>query len=404
MSQKWSVALFKLTFFQGKNILFKAILPYKDVTYYLRYFDTCTKLIVNGDANLVAQFKLLFLLLTYCALLQIGFFLLPLGPLARTVLVDGVFILGIDRQFYPIFAGMTFYTIHLYWAVYFQSNCNLNLIAKAALIGDSGNNGHMPVSVRFVRFQSAAKQAKYHRLALVFTNAMQIFILWMDFCLLVFLVVFVLTLYSNFSLFGTNIVAFPFLFFVLLFHCMLFFLSWISFGHIFCFMSTYGFITLAYFISFFQQNYIYLKRALMLIVSKRFNFCNYYFLRSALRQNLNLFLAIFICDAFFGSLFTVYLICNLPLSAYFLIEIAFGKVAGLMRIIMICIVAEAFLGGLVLHLGVAIFSNIAHKGGKILLIFTAKNSVQYHKLPLKLKCHLYTHVQRLVVKKKFGAF
>lgn len=85
-----------------------------------------------------------------------------------------------------------------------------------------------------------------------------------------------------------------------------------------------------------------------------------------------------------------------------MIQLVYAKVAGLMCVIMIAEMMEAFLKDLIHQLNVAVFSSFAHKKGKMLLSFTAIGSTQNQKLPVKLKLHLNTHIQRLVVRKKYG--
>ena len=396
----WPVDKLKFSFNQLTSLLFHAVLPYKDINYYLRYFAICSKLSVQKDVSIKTKFKLFFLLVVYLSLLNIAFYYFPFSTLVRIILVDAVFILQIGQQFYLIYAGIICYSVYIHWALYIGGNCKLNLIAEKALVGDIN---HLPVAVRFIRFENAVKQAKFRRWALAFTNSMQGFIFLMDIFLFIFVTALVSTLLSNFSLFvDINLTVILLLFPVFLFHLLLLFVFWISFGHTFCFMATYGFVVLAYCISLFKQNYVLLEKALKLTFREHFNFCCFYYLKSAFRQNLHLFLATFIGDAFFGPLFTVYLAAHLPLSSFFIVQIAFEKVTGLVRLIAILMAMETFVGALVLHLGVAFVSIYAHKGGKLLLFFTAVGSIQKQKLPVKMKLHLYTHIQRLVVHKKIG--
>lgn len=271
------------------------------------------------------------------------------------------------------------------------------------MVGGSADDKGLPNEVKVACFETAARQAKYRRLVLAFTNAMQGFILLLDLCLTMFVVVLVSTLQSTIlNFFGLNIFTLIVLFFVFMLHLLLFFLFWVTFVQNFLLMATFGFVSLLCVTMLFQQNYIQLKRALNLVFKHKMNVGSHSYLKNVLQQNLHTFLVIFINDAFLGPLFTVYLAFNLPLSSYFIIQLVYGKIAGLMRVIMICEVLEAFLGGLILHLRVAILSNFAHKGGKMLFSFAAIESIQSKKLLFNLKLHLYVHIQRLVVRKKYG--
>ncbi len=385
--------------------LFRTLLPNKTgVDYYLRYFAACSRLATAKDA----QFKLLILFHTYWSLLQGVLYLLPLegvSPLLRLVLVDGVFILRLDRrQFYLFYSAFIAYSVHLHLALYCSpSSHKLNSIVKRALVGGSAADTRLPADVKFACFETAARQAKYRRLAMAFTNAMQGFILLLDLCLAMFVVVLASRLQSTLQPFsGLSIFTLIALFPVFLLHFLFLFLFWVSFARNFLLLATFSFVSFLYVTMLFQQNYLRLKRAFKLVYKPTVNVCSQLYLISALKQNLHIFLVTFINDAFLGPLFTVYLAFNLPVSSYFIIQLVFGKMKGLMRVIMISEIVEAFVGGLIFHLCVAVFSNFAHKGGKMLLSFAARESIQNKKLPFNLKHHLYTHIQRLVVRKKYG--
>lgn len=398
--RRWSVDQLKFTFSQSAGPFFRAALPYKGIEYYLNYFEICSKLVVQKDAKVVAQFKLLFFLLVYWALLVAAHALLPLSPLVRIILLDFIFILRLNHQFYLLHLGAIGYTIYLHWAMYVKSSTKINLIAENCLVGKADK---LPAEVKFVRFEGAAKQAALRRLVLVITNAVQgCFFAW-ELLLIVGVMIFVFELLSNFHLLADLSIFAPLLLLpIFLFHLLLFFLLWFSAGYIFVFMATFGFVSLLYTLTFFQQNYIQLKRALKLVNRHHFNFCSCLYLRKTLQQNLHFFLTLFIGDAFFGPLFTVYLACNVPISSHFIIQLALNKVFGIVRLMMIGQAMEAFLGGLVCHFGLAFISSFAHKGGKLLLSFNAKGSIQNRKLPVNIKFHLFAHIQRLAVQKKYG--
>ncbi len=173
--RRWSVDQLNRTYSQSASVLIHAVLPYKNVDYYLRYFSTCTKLSVQKDANLIAQFKIFFFLLVYWALLNTVFYFFSLSSLVQIALIDGVFIFQIGQQFYLFYISLICYSIHLQWALYVKSNYKLNLIIKNALVGEDDN---LPADVKFVRCETIAKQTKYRRLVIAFNNAMQSFILF----------------------------------------------------------------------------------------------------------------------------------------------------------------------------------------------------------------------------------
>lgn len=154
----------------------RVVTPAKSVDYFQRYFATCTKLTVKKETNAVFQFNLYLFLLGYWTLVQLVFILFPLSPVVRLLLFDSVFIQQLNNvQFYLLYIGLICYSIHLQWALYVKSNYKLNLIIKNALVGKDDN---LPADVKFVCCETVAKQTKYRRLVIAFTNAMQSFILF----------------------------------------------------------------------------------------------------------------------------------------------------------------------------------------------------------------------------------
>ena len=53
-------------------------------------------------------------------------------------------------------------------------------------------------------------------------------------------------------------------------------------------------------------------------------------------------------------------------------------------------------------IAIGYLSSIAHKSAKLLLSFTAKNSLSGKKLGVSLKIHILANAERLHVRKKYG--
>lgn len=91
-------------------------------------------------------------------------------------------------------------------------------------------------------------------------------------------------------------------------------------------------------------------------------------------------------------------------SAYYIVIVAFGLVDGLMLLIIAGLIVEALVGTLGTHLYAAFISNFIHKSGALLLQFSARSSVITNKrcLPIRLQLTVWTHINRLVVDKRYG--
>ncbi|KAH9408272.1 hypothetical protein TYRP_011943, partial [Tyrophagus putrescentiae] len=91
-------------------------------------------------------------------------------------------------------------------------------------------------------------------------------------------------------------------------------------------------------------------------------------------------------------------------DAYYIVIVAFGLVDGLMLLIIAGLIVEALVGTLGTHLYAAFISNFIHKSGALLLQFSARSSVITNKrcLPIRLQLTVWTHINRLVVDKRYG--
>ena len=376
-------------------LLFQSVVPYRGFDHYRRYFSICTKVTVQKDAATLFSFKLYFFLLTYLALLYLVFYFISLNPTARVLLVDNVFIMKVEKQFYIFIFGIICWTIHLQWSVYYCSINRLNSLAENVIF-DGQNFIHS--TKEHVRFTTIEGGAKYRRIVQKITSTMQIFIVFMDLCLLVFVSVFGIALTKSDFLFE-SVVNFFFLFPVLLFHLVLNLVFWISFGHTFCFIAIYAQVGLVFLHLIFKQNHGHLESALRNVYRRPAKVV------AAMQENLHIFGIFFYGNAFFGPILLVYLALNMPCSSYLIMEIVFGFIQGVMLFVTLGMIGQALLGSLGTHLYAAFISNYVHKSGKLLLSFMGR---QNHlndtdkRVPVMLKIKLSSHISRLVVRRKYG--
>lgn len=320
----------------------RAITVYKNINYYRRFFDTYGKINTQNDVDMLFLFKAYFILMTYKALLHGAFYICPLNSGIRLVLVDEAHILQISRQFNLVLLIFTLFTIFFYWSFYLRKDCTLTLIAENIIIGRRSHS----LTDKFVRYDKIAfTREKFLKLAMLITNFLQLFVLFQNLCLLAFLGILWVTLSGSCGhfLFET---PFNYLLFVPIFvlHLSGFLTFWCSLINMFCFLASYGLISLIYIITIFKLNYAKLMRAMQKAGS-------HHPLRAALRDNLHLFELLFISDAFYRNIFLVYLVVHMPSCAYYLVQVFTGKVGGLLLYVLLLLIVEGLTGSLGVHLG-----------------------------------------------------
>ncbi len=269
--------------------------------------------------------------------------------------------------------------------------------------------------------------------ALIVINSLQIFILLLDFCLLFFTFVDVWTLLNTYlELIDTTdknlntlqpfyltknalLTFFPLLLCFHLFHLFLVYIAWYTFAHALILIASYGTCCFVYAFLCFQQNYQTLKktlsRALKFVFRSKINKAKVTrlgYVEAALESNSAHFRLVFLFDRFIGPQLVIYLSSHMPISALFVMEILVGGYGNnravcqppMTRFIKLCLVLEAFVGSLLLHLIMANFSNYIHKGGKLLMDFSAR--FRCERLTLGSRLIIWRHAQRLWVRRKFG--
>lgn len=330
----------------------RSIVPYKSVNYYQQYFATCTRVSVQKDQNELLLFKVYFTLMTYFVFLTGAFYLFPLSPKARLVLVDMVFILKNQQSNNLFFAIYTCYAISIQWTMYArEKNLLFNNIFENILFGSKGKNCNRIIKNsnlnKFVYFDATFTKEKYLKTVLIITNAMQIFPLLLNACWAVFVVTFTVRLCGSSDHLFQSAVHFAVLGPILLFHLAISFICCYSLGNTLAFMATYAIIIILYVINTFKRNYAGLVKRIK-VTSERH-------LRAALTSNLHLFELLFIADAFWGQVFFAYLLFHMPISAYYSVQIANSKVNGLMLYVLLISICESFTGSLCIHLGKSVF-------------------------------------------------
>ena len=415
----------------------RAVVPYRDLDLYFRYYDTFKRFTVAKDANVRFLFTVYYLALFYLAAINmVLYFFSPLNPLVHIVLFDVVFILQLAPAFYLAIVGLIAYTASLYWMMYCREvGIPLTTIAEVIVLGNDRKMScfHPPstdvVAVeQYVLFDGTFSRQRYGRVLLRITNALHLFMLLMDVGLsaIVGRCCRVLSDYFAEEGFGlgsvlTSAALFP----VFLFHLVLFTCLIVSFCHMICFIAANGIQSLFYIISVFKRNVVNLRAATADYCSGlRLQICGdcgghrrgghlyrrrlqkscSLQVKRLLRCNIHLFELIFIADAFYGQPFLLFLAVNLPVSAYCSTQIATGRLGGLVLFIQLMVVIESLVGNLVIHAGIGILCDVAHQGGKVLLSLAAAQCSGVHGLCLSVRSqlHLYTHVQRLYVRKKYG--
>lgn len=205
---------------------------------------------------------------------------------------------------------------------------------------------------------------------------------------------------SSFSLLWTT-----FLLAVNLLHDILGVTTWLAFALSLMLLAVYFLTGLTYIVLQFRENHAHLREALRVRAKgTRSRAC---ILGPLLRTNLLHFGLIFLFDSFFGVHLTAYLFLHLPISAYFMIRLLSGSVNLMSLVAMIAFSLEALIGSIGCHLYMAFTSGYIHRSGKMLLAYSAatsgfKNRARKGKVAVREKFFLSAHIQRLVVRRKYG--
>lgn len=401
---------------QGVSIIRQTATPLKSLDYFRQYFVTAEKVAVRKDAETLFLFRVFFLLMAYCALL-IGllFPFVSLRPASRAVLADFVHFIYRDGQFYFIISCLLAYTLFLYWAVYFRpANRKLNGLIRRALHSESVAN----LSILRRSRWSGHRGLNFRQLILLTINGLQIFTFTLSFSLPFTMQVMGKAFLSSFPLpslgtssaatYITQLLWTLLLYLVHLFHTLLYFFFWYAFVYIVIHLAVYFTVVLTYAVLQFRANYAGLRLALGKTSKTKSRRRVRHLLSLQLRQNLVNFGLVFLIDDFFGLLFTVYMFLHMPLTAYFIMRMLFSQVGMLSFLAMIGIVVEACLGSLFLHLCLAFFCDYIHRGGAMLLRYSAAStsassgSSRGQKMSVRDRLLLLSHIHRLVVRNKYG--
>ncbi len=206
------------TCYQSLRLLIQTATPLKNINYYRRYFATVEQVTGTGTGaapskdrrNIVGLCVVYSLLLAYFALFNAFHFFLPPNFVMRVLLGDVVAALGLDAQFNFIFTLLSFYSIFINWQMYFMVNQKNTAFLKSVfqcLPVESSNQAVSPVlsaaenrknsnrstttTTAEGNNQTKAVLNQQHclimqRFVLLAINTLQVFILIIDLCLLVF--------------------------------------------------------------------------------------------------------------------------------------------------------------------------------------------------------------------------
>ena len=209
--------------------------------------------------------------------------------------------------------------------------------------------------------------------------------------------------------------AFPLLICIHLFHVFLVFTAWYAFAHALILIASYGTCCFVYAFLCFKQNYQALKKALSKALKSvprseknKSKVTRLGHVATTLASNSANFCLVFHFDRFIGPQLVIYLSSHMPISALFVMEILVGGniknkavcQPPVTQFIKLGLVLEALVGSLLLHLIMANFSSHIHRGGKLLMDFSAR--LRRKRLTLRSRLLIWGHAQRLWVRKKFG--
>ncbi len=409
----------KFTFNHSFSAFIQSASPFKSISFYRQYFAAAEAVAVQRNRNSIALFKVYLLLFAYfIALNCLVFPLFPLSPSSRILLADGVFILMLkDRQFYFIYAGIATYTVLLYWSMYFAYNRPLNEVLKRAFtekgILEAETGLQLPLTGTQVTFRQVIRLT---------VHSLQVFTLIIDVCGPVFMLMaggaFVDCYLPNFSSSHPLWTTLFFLLFPLhLLHVALNCLVWFAFGHVLILVGVNFTVGLTFIVLQFRENNGQLREELKrgkqkmemencgssTVKGKPASHHHRFLLFTLLRRNLSHFRLVFLFDDFYGKQTLVFFALHGPLSAYFMSQVLFGHIDVLPMTIMVGVSLEAYVGSLLLHLYMAHYSGYIHRAGRMLLSYSAATSATSESFtPTKDRLLLSTHIQRLVVRRRYG--
>lgn len=187
------------------------------------------------------------------------------------------------------------------------------------------------------------------------------------------------------------------------FHIVLTFIFWVSFAHSLILIAATGTTVFLYILALFRENYAQLRMALGAVrenngkMSPRGDYSD---LERALKRNAFNFAFVFTFDGFISRQLLVYLGLHMPASAYFAIKLILGQNNKITQFIMLGLTCEAYIGSLLIHLLLALFSGSIHQSGKMLLRFSARQ--ESARLHPRTRLLLSLHIHRLWVNHKYG--
>lgn len=390
----------KLIFNQIVKDFFQTVKPFKDLDYFRQYFLTAEKVIIK-DADTIFSSKVYFYYIVhYFLFVGIIFPFYSLSSSTRVLLGDFVHIMFKEKQFYFIFAILVFYTVFLFWALFFKpSNVKLNEVLCCAL-----NSDKVLAIETGVRFAGAKSPLTFRQLILIFINSLQVFNWVISFCIPLNVLVmgnaFLLSFPVSYKTSWSQLLWSAFLYMILLFQTFINLTFWYAFAYVVILLATHVMMALTYTVLQFSQNYAHLKRALRRLMKG---------LRAVpplvgvLQENLVHFRLVFLIDNFYRLHATTYIGLHVPLAAFFLMQLLFRKVTLTPWLVMTGIALESFIGCLLVHIYMAFFSGYIHRSGKMLLQFSAATSGSgVVRLTFKERLLISSHICRLVVRKKYG--
>ena len=432
---------------QSVKLLFLVAVPYQNLDYYRRYFATVQQVTTvrwqeqqqkkDNRTTTVGLCKVYTGLLLYLALLNLIHLFTPLSHFTRVLLSDLVDILQMDALFYLIVTGLIAYAIFLNHSMYFQMSPRMFAFSLRAFSECPGfiQEGEKSIKLNTLKFANSKKLEPPHntilgpqnaffcRLALVVINVLQLFIGILDLGILLFTPALVATLFqqcahSNLTL-GTFLYM-PCLFLLLLplhlLHILFYALFWFSFAHGLILYAALGTSTLSALYLFFGRHHRQLEKAFNAWTKRQkpkrlgsFHEAELHLLWLLRHNAATLFRLVFAFSHFYGRHFLVYLSLHAPTSAYFAVQITFGRVSGFSFLVMLGLVGEAAVGTLFLHLYAAHFTAFIHRSGRLLLRFSAQNSLDHCEgggavmvLSTRTRLLVLLHAQRLHVRKQYG--
>ncbi|KAH9407855.1 hypothetical protein TYRP_011500 [Tyrophagus putrescentiae] len=423
---------------QSLRLLIQTATPLRQsLDYYRRYFATIEQPVYS-------------LLLAYFAVFNLFHFFAPCRFATRIVLGDVVAALALDAQFNFIFTLLSLYSIFINWQMYFMVNQKNTAFLKSVfqcLPDESSNQAVSPASFAAAAAadrknsnqstttttnsnQTKAVLNQQHcilmqRFVLLAINALQVFVLITDLCLLVFTPMVV----------GTWLRTQEFITFE---QATLGVESqdgdqseWKLLAHGIILFAVIGTTALTAIFLVFAEHYACLAKALTAVMSSNSKNKNKFSKKQAqkeeeaqlvglLRQNAGLFhQLVFEGIVFYSGNFFLYMVLHVPIAAIFSMEVLFnrhqtgvdinegssssGGAVGFSRAVMGGIVCEAVVGTFLIHLYCAYYSRYLHRGGRMLVKWCGTNgNGNAVNLSPRAQILVWLHLQRLVVRNQYG--